>query len=223
MADQPEVSIPANALIEETPIPPTIVKKNSIATPVNHLILSKFAATTFAAVLDSHLPQLIIGRVGGMVSDLRSPYQSILCALYRIDIEVQSRDDPTVWEQKYTEVKSADFVLMDPQNPKEKLYICGNEYVIELISDLHSHTSDNFHKIEAADLSPQLRVLFHKAGISETSKARVREEIYEVNAQLAVFGVVEVGHPVYGKKARRMVPVIDLFQIDVNFLRLPSN
>lgn len=141
-----------------------------------------------------------------MVSDLRTPYRSILCALYRVDIEVQSTQDPNNWEQKYTEVKSADFYLMDPQNAKEKLYICGNEYVIELISELNLR-SDGFQIVESADLSPQLRVLFHKAGISDSSRVRIREEIYEVNSQLAVFGVVEAGHPVYGKTAKRLVPV----------------
>lgn len=142
-----------------------------------------------------------------MVSDLRTPYSSQLCALYRLEIQVQSPRDPRVWEQKYSEVKASDFYLMDPQSPKDKLYICGNEYVIELISNLIDSTSSEGWQSLEGSLPTSLRAAFQKAAIPENSIARIRETVYDINTQLAVFGVVELGHPMYGKNARRLVPV----------------
>jgi hypothetical protein len=209
----PAAAVPPTSAIEEVPIspppPPSSTKKNSLAAATNHLILSKFAAANFATLLDSNLPQLIVGRIAGMVSDLRTPYSSQLCALYRFEIQVQSPRDPGIWEQKYSEVKASDFYIVDPQSPKNKLYICGNEYVIELISDQIDSTSaeeGSFQYLESA-VPTALRPAFLKAGISENSIVRIRETIYEINTQLAVFGVVELGHPMYGKNARRLVPV----------------
>jgi hypothetical protein len=196
----------APAEIEEVVVATSPVKKNSATSASNHLVLSKFSTINFGSLLDSHLPQLIVGRIGGMVSDMRTPYSSKLCPLYRIDLQVQSRDLQK-WEQKYSEVKSSDFYLVDPQNPKERLYICGNDYVIEFISKQIDPTATETGFALVEESSAPMRALFQKAGIPENSVVRIREEIYDINTQLAVFGVVEVGHPVYGKTARRLVPV----------------
>jgi hypothetical protein len=210
---RPNVETPNQApavAVEEVTLTPATIKKNSATSASNHLILSKFATINFGSLLDGNLPQLIVGRVGGMVSDLRTPYNSSLCALYRIDIQVQTGDRR--WEQRYTEVKSADFYLVDPQSPKERLYICGNDYVIEFISkqidppSAEAGSGAGFSLVE--ERSPQIRALFQRAGIAEDSVARIREEIHDINTQLAVFGVVESGHPVYGKSCRRLVPVL---------------
>jgi hypothetical protein len=205
----PAATVPPSSAIEEAPIITSASissKRNSLVSATNHLVLSKFSAANFATLLDSNLPQLIVGRIAGMVSDLRTPYSSQLCAFYRFEVQVQSPGDH-VWQQKYSEVKAADFYIVDPQSPKDKLYICGNEYVIELISNqIDSTSTEGFQDLENP-VPGALRSAFQKAGISENSIVRVRETIYEINTQLAVFGVVELGHPMYGKNARRLVPV----------------
>ena len=137
-------------------------------------------------------PKLIIGRIGGIVSELKSPHTNEICAFYRLDIQTQS-STTNEWEQKYTEVKCSDFYLVNPEYPKEKLYLCGTEYVVEIISKTTDMPCDGFHSLTS--ISDQMQGILQKAGISNTSNIRFREIKSEVNSQLGVFGVVEIGHP----------------------------
>lgn len=148
-------------------------------------------------------PQLIIGRIGGIVSELKSPHNNEVCAFYRLDIQIQSSNN--LWEQKYTEIKCSDFYLVNPEFPKEKLYVCGKEYVVEIISRAAEMYSEGFHNL--TNISDQMQVILQKNGISTNSKIRFREIKSDVNSQLAVFGVVETGHPVYGSTIKKLVPV----------------
>jgi hypothetical protein len=145
----------------------------------------------------SPVPQLVIARIGHINSDLESPYSQKKCALYRIDL--QERGANGSWENRFSETDSADFILMDPDFSNNLIRVnSSNTVLVPRISDDELHP---FELLSSKETSASTRNFLMRAGADTNNleKYRVREVVFEYNAQLAVFGIVEEDATVVNK------------------------
>jgi hypothetical protein len=157
----------------------------------------KFRLTRLGNARPSAVPQLVIARIGHINSDLESPYSQKKCALYRIDL--QERGSNGSWENRFSETDSADFILMDPDFSTNLIRVnSSNTVLIPRISDDELHP---FELLSSRETSASTRNFLMRAGADTKNleKYRVREVVFEYNAQLAVFGIVEEDATVVNK------------------------
>lgn len=172
------------------------------------------------------MPQLVVGRITGLVGSLTSPYSCRKCALYRVDCYWSDCQDRSLfWRKIYSETRAVSFELRHPNDPSMVVYCPAKLLSIQYHKPevFQSLSKENF--IELEECTPSIRSLLSRSGIDESdlSKIRIIEHCVEENTQVGVFGVAEPNsEKAIDEDVIRMKPLQSEFLVDSNFKRKNS-
>lgn len=137
-------------------------------------------------------PQLLVGRITSSNS-LISPYSCQKCVIYRVDCYFHKHDTSSGnggWERVYSDVRSVDFSLRDPDDTSRAVHIRGKRLTVKYFN---TEMNDDFHDDAGlTELTPSISALLSRSGLqdSDLSDVRIREYCVEENTQVGIFGVL---------------------------------
>ncbi len=139
-------------------------------------------------------------------------------------------NDAYHWVLKFSESRSLDFYIADPDAPNKQIYIDGKNLPIkihDMKDSMQTQGNTLFNMFENGNYPQGIKALcarhnfdleYSFLGVVTKKKMRFVESAFDINEQVALLGVIETTRNSAGNQIYKMVPVSYITRYILTFL-----